>query len=92
MKTKKLVDRILQEAIQIRTSDIFLLPKKEKYQLLFRNKMGIKEIDNLQVEEGKEIINIFKYSAQMDISEHRRPQVGAMTYSYEQKRLFSAFI
>lgn len=88
MKTKKLVDRILQEAIQIRTSDIFLLPKKEKYQLLFRNKMGIKEIDNLQVDEGKEIINIFKYSAQMDISEHRRPQVGAMTYSYEQNDYF----
>lgn len=30
----------------------------------------------------------FKYSAQMDIAEHRRPQVGAMTYENEGHEYF----
>lgn len=46
----------------------------------FRTSHGVEQQKAFPLNEGQEIINFFKYSAQMDIAEHRRPQVGAMMY------------
>ncbi|WP_278340991.1 competence type IV pilus ATPase ComGA [Lactobacillus acetotolerans] len=83
MGMKEIVNSLLEEAILAHTSDIFFLFKQERVVVNFRTNYGVEEQTNFTKNKGKEIINFFKYAAQMDISEHRRPQVGAMTYEYK---------
>lgn len=88
MKIKEIVSELLIEAIKVKASDIFFFPKKENLMVKFRTGKGLIEYAGFTLETGKEIINFFKYSAQMDIAEHRRPQVGAMTYENEGHEYF----
>lgn len=88
METKKIVYEIVEKAISCQTSDIFLLPKKGKINISFRTGRGVVNHKTFSLDYGKEIINFFKYAAQMDISEHRRPQVGAMTFEYHDMEYF----
>ena len=69
--------QMLEEAVRIRASDIFFLPKKGSYKLRLRAG-DLEERPSLTREAGNELINWFKYQAEMDIAEHRRPQVGSM--------------
>ena len=80
MQAKELIEEILQQAVQKRISDIFFLPKSDCYQLAFREDSGVEVVRDFKRQMGIELINYFKYAAQMDIAEHRRPQVGAMNY------------
>lgn len=88
MKIKEIVSELVIEAIKVKASDIFFFPKKENLMVKFRTGKGLIEYAGFTLETGKEIINFFKYSAQMDIAEHRRPQVGAMTYENEGHEYF----
>lgn len=83
--------QIIEDAIKVQASDIFLMPKREGYLLSYRQIEGLREKERLSLKQGKELINFFKYAAQMDISEHRRPQVGAMTYSFEDAEYYLRF-
>lgn len=85
MKTKELINQLLIQAITQQASDIFFFPKREKVTVDFRTGQGIVRQAEFSLAQGQEVINFFKYSAQMDIAEHRRPQVGSMTYSSEQE-------
>ena len=69
--------QMLEEAVKIRASDIFFLPKKGGYKLRLRAG-DLEERPDLTLEAGNELVNWFKYQAEMDIAEHRRPQVGSM--------------
>lgn len=83
MEIKQKVEELIEEAIQFQSSDIFFLPKRDQMMVCFRQSNSVKEIESLKNDEALEVINFLKYAAQMDISEHRRPQVGAMTYRYQ---------
>lgn len=88
METKEIVNEILEKAIEKHASDIFFLTKQEKLLVNLRVDTGVIDLASYDVIQGKEIINFLKYAAQMDISEHRRPQVGAMQYFYENTKYF----
>lgn len=88
MEIRKIVDQIIQQAILAHASDIFLLPNQNKYHLNLRLSTGVMTLDSLTTSRGIEVINYFKYIAQMDISEHRRPQVGAMIYLFDDKKYY----
>lgn len=83
MQVKEVINKLLVSAIARKTSDIFFFPKKEEVVVDYRTNTGVIKQQTYSLTEGQEIINFFKYSAQMDIAEHRRPQVGAMIYSHE---------
>ncbi|NUE97205.1 Flp pilus assembly complex ATPase component [Lactobacillus melliventris] len=83
MRIKDTVNNMIEEAINKRASDIFFLLQRNKLAVNFRTIVGIKNQAHYPVNEGKEIINFLKFSAQMDIAEHRRPQVGAFEYEYK---------
>ena len=72
MKTKEIINNLLVSAVANKVSDIFFFPKRKETVVEFRTSKGV---------ERQEIINFLKYSAQMDIAEHRRPQVGAMIFN-----------
>lgn len=80
MKPKEVVNELLVAAISYQASDIFFFPKMDEVIVEFRTNQGLIRQNELSLTQGQEAINFFKYSAQMDIAEHRRPQVGAMIY------------
>ncbi|MDH5099985.1 competence type IV pilus ATPase ComGA [Lactobacillus kefiranofaciens] len=88
MKTKEIINELLALAISQKASDIFFFPKREKIVVDFRLSQGTIRQKTFALSAGQEIINYFKYSAQMDIAEHRRPQVGAMIYLYEEDEYY----
>ncbi|TSO26083.1 competence type IV pilus ATPase ComGA [Lactobacillus sp. LL6] len=88
METKQIVDKLLEEAIAKKASDIFFLIKEENVQVNLRLSSGIESLTKYNQKQGIEIINFFKYAAQMDISEHQRPQVGAIEYDYQEQKYY----
>lgn len=88
MRIKKAVDSLIEEAINQRASDIFFLIRDNKMVINFRIITGIVNQASYSMNEGKEIINYLKFAAQMDIAEHRRPQVGAFEYEFEHKKYY----
>lgn len=88
MQVKEVINELLVSAIQCKASDIFFFPKKEKVEVAFRTNKGAVSQQSYSLAEGQEIINFFKYSAQMDIAEHRRPQVGSMIYNHEKQEYY----
>ncbi len=83
MEIREKVYDLIKVAIDSHTSDIFILPKKDLMVISFRKEAGLEVCEKYPSDQGREIINFFKYAAQMDISEHRRPQVGAMVFEYQ---------
>lgn len=77
MSAAKRAAKLLEEAIAKNSSDVFILPTVAGFVLYFRTKNGLTDQQKLIYGEGRELINYFKYSAEMDLAEHRRPQVGA---------------
>lgn len=88
MRIKKAVDSLIEEAINQRASDIFFLIQDNKMVINFRIITGIVNQASYSMNEGKEIINYLKFAAQMDIAEHRRPQIGAFEYEFEHKKYY----
>ncbi|MDF7638686.1 competence type IV pilus ATPase ComGA [Lactobacillus sp. ESL0791] len=83
MEAKDVVHDLLEKAICAHISDIFFRSKKQKIAVFFRWDEKIVQQKTFDRSLGQEIINFLKYSAQMNISEHRRPQVGALKYCYQ---------
>ncbi|MBD5430406.1 MAG: Flp pilus assembly complex ATPase component TadA [Lactobacillus sp.] len=83
-----LADEIISVAVQKQASDIFVMPGIDCYQIKFRLKKDIQNFRKIGYPLGKELLNYFKFTAQMDISEHRRPQVGSLIKVYAHQRFF----
>ncbi|MDF7672204.1 competence type IV pilus ATPase ComGA [Lactobacillus sp. ESL0701] len=88
MRIKETVNWLIEEAIANHASDMFFLVRDKEMLVNSRTLTGIKERAKFTLNEGKEIINFLKYGAQMDIAEHRRPQVGALTYDYHHEKYY----
>lgn len=88
MQIQRAVQELLEKAIALRSSDIFIWPKEDEYHLDFRSHEKIIPYEHVTNDEGNELINYFKYTAQMDIAEHRRPQVGAMTFLWQEQKYY----
>ncbi|MGP4116815.1 competence type IV pilus ATPase ComGA [Levilactobacillus zymae] len=76
-----LINELLQAAQQQRVSDIYVLPQQTGYQVRLRQAHRIQVWRRLPVEVGQQLLTYFKFHANMSVSEHRRPQVGALTWT-----------
>ena len=83
MKIKEAVNSLIEDAINKHSSDIFFLMREVNLVVRFRTIIGIEKQAEYSIKEGKEMINFLKFAAQMDIAEHRRPQVGAFEYDFK---------
>lgn len=75
-KFQNIVDRAIKE----RYSDLFILPQQNKYQLLSCIDGQKEVIEEFSLELGQQMIAYFKYRGNMVVSEHRRPQIGALKW------------
>lgn len=85
MKIKNIVSSYLQVAIKKRASDLFLTPAPNGWLIKLRVVDHCEILTQLSPPTAAAIINYFKFAAQMDIAEHRRPQVGSFTYHAEKQ-------
>ena len=62
-------EAILEKAIESHASDIFIFSAIRGYEIKIRTALGLSKIKELSQKVGKELLNYFKFQAQMDISE-----------------------
>ena len=91
MKLQEEVELLLNDAIGMAASDIYFFAKENSYEIAFR--LGKKRhiYQMVELAKGAELLNYFKYHAQMDIAEHRRAQVGSWTYVKDGASYFLRF-
>ncbi|MCF1784246.1 Flp pilus assembly complex ATPase component TadA [Lactobacillus mulieris] len=80
MEVKHWAEDLIMSAKDMNTSDIFITGKQDFYEVNFRTSKGLIRHEKLNLQFGLEVINYFKFIAQMDVSEHRRPQVGSYIF------------
>lgn len=68
----------INECIANRISDLYVLPLNEQYRMLYHNVQGVMTTKKISLDAGNQLISYLKYRANMAVSEHRRPQVGAL--------------
>lgn len=87
MQPEVYTQQLLEFACQREVSDIFFLPNGPKFAVKMRELDGLHDYQILDAAFAQGVINYLKFSSDMDISEHRRPQVGARSFSYRQQQL-----
>jgi len=75
-----LTEKIIDEALERRASDILIDPKDEStYKIRLRIDGVLRTVQKLKTETCKAVVNSIKAVSSMDISEKRRPQDGAFS-------------
>lgn len=76
-----LVQAIIKAAVTSGVSDIHVLPQAQMYHVYFRINSQLVFYQHLSIELGKRFISHFKFLADMDVGEKRKPQSGATQLS-----------
>lgn len=85
---KHQLHQILLAAIKMRASDVYFLPEKGEYSIMCKTARGRSQLSQLPFALAEQIINILKYHAQMNLSEKRRPQLGAWQFETNDETIF----
>ncbi|AGT32775.1 competence protein ComG [Geobacillus genomosp. 3] len=75
---EQVANRLLAEAVQRRASDLHLIPRRHDAAIRLRVDGMLIDVGTLPKEIAERVIVHFKFLADMDIGERRRPQSGAM--------------
>lgn len=81
------LNEIIQAAVNQRASDIYWLPTVEGYQVLVQAAGSLRALTQITTELAQQLMNHIKYRSNMAISDHRRPQLGAMTLTLAEQTL-----
>ncbi len=73
-------EKDLNVIISRRIADLYVLPFKNYYRLMAAEQGQLKLFKEVPQDYGCRLITYLKYRADMAVSEHRRPQLGAMTW------------
>lgn len=84
----KLADELLQQAFAKQAGDILLLPCGTDYVVKFFCRGAYQTIATLKTANAHQVIAYFKFQADMMLSEHRRPQLGALTVILSETEIF----
>ncbi|BDZ31275.1 competence type IV pilus ATPase ComGA [Lactiplantibacillus sp. WILCCON 0030] len=79
MSVETQLSTIIQAAVDQQASDIYWLPTANEYQILLQAAGELQTLMTLEAVAAQQLINHIKYRSNMAISDHRRPQLGAMS-------------
>jgi type IV pilus assembly protein PilB len=79
----KLVNSIIEEAIERNASDVHIEPRIRKYLVRFRVDGILRTILDVPQNMEASFVTRIKVMARMDIAEHRRPQDGRISIKYK---------
>ncbi|MHA8137967.1 competence type IV pilus ATPase ComGA [Lactobacillaceae bacterium Scapto_B20] len=91
MEIKNLINQLLINAYDQRIADIYILPFENQYLVKHHGHHQLLLINHLTKEQGLQVISYFKYHGNMLISDHRRPQLGAMKWSLNERNCYLRF-
>jgi type IV pilus assembly protein PilB len=80
----KLVNSILEQAIEKNASDIHIEPRPKNYLVRFRVDGILRSILEVPQSMESSFVTRIKVMARMDIAEHRRPQDGRMSLKFRE--------
>ena len=80
--------KIFIDAISQRASDIYFLPRTNGFQVAFALKGKYCLQRQIDEASGLQWLNYLKFKANMSLSEHRRPQLGAWVYPSKEGLVF----
>lgn len=82
MEIKEFSDELIQYGFDYQMQDLYLLPNRENYRCFFRRGSHYDKSvkSELCAATALQLINRFKYLGQMDVSEKRKAQLGAISY------------
>lgn len=83
MDVEKFTTYLIHQAKENASSDIHILPHKEKYTIFFRLSGKLDKKYTLSIENGIRIIQYLKYLANMDVGDRRKSQGGSLVYPLE---------
>lgn len=75
--------QLISRAIQAEVSDIHILPQAQAYQIFFRQQGQMQTYAQESHDWGKRLIAYFKYLANLDVGEKRKPQSGSLHFQVE---------
>lgn len=87
MEIESFAKHVLTIAENFGTSDIHILPEQVHYVIYFRLNGQMEKHFFLEMDEGKRLISYFKFLANMDVGERRKPQSGSLNYSLKKKEV-----
>lgn len=82
-----LVDRLIKDAIDSKTSDIHIEPTDHNVKVRFRRDGILEEVMSLQKEWASPLISRVKVMAELDIAEKRRPHDGRARVSLDSREV-----
>lgn len=74
--------QLIAQAVSQRVSDLYLVPRRDHYQLYQRRSDHREEVGRMEEKEVQAVISHFKFVAGMNVGEKRRSQQGACDYAY----------
>ncbi len=81
------LDKLLQEAVKARASDIHIEPDENKVRIRFRVDGILHETNPLPLTMHSALISRIKILSEMNIADHRRPQDGQFSFDSGKKRI-----
>src|SRR5213080_1426000 len=73
---EKGVDRLIERAIELRASDLFIVTNEQHVAVQVRLRGQIEQISILDADQGRKYIAFLRNQAGMDVSDHRKPHDG----------------
>lgn len=80
-------EKELAVVINRRVADLYILPYKRYYRLLVADRGQLELLKEVSKDYGQRFIAYLKYRADMAVSEHRRPQLGAMSWQFGPEKI-----
>ncbi|GEN95990.1 competence type IV pilus ATPase ComGA [Pediococcus ethanolidurans] len=87
MKLEDYVQKFMTTCIEKRATDLYLLPKLDEYQVMYKRLNHCHLIQEVSQQVGEQLIAFFKFQADMALSEKRRPQTGAYHWNSDENRV-----
>ena len=82
-----IVDNIMMNALDTKSSDIHLQPERDQLRIRFRQDGMLQDTGQLPPEQAINVISRLKLAANMRIDEQREPQDGRIDMEYNGRRL-----
>jgi competence protein ComGA len=78
---KNFFTELLEQSIKNKVQDIYVLPyQNEQYEIKTHDGKELKSIQLISFEFAQKLISYVKYTANMNIAENRRPQLGSINW------------
>lgn len=84
---KDLFEKIIDQALSRKITDIHILLKKE-CQILFRDCGDLLKYDTLDNQEGVKLLNYIRFISNIDMNNRLNPQTGNYSYTFKRKTYF----